>query len=98
MAVQVEDFGLPKSAVGTAGQTSKICLILTLYFQAVQVEDFGLCSEQCSALWFRTGTSLEILGLVWKIYSRTGSALARVRVWHNDISAMWEQHGNRTGT
>ena len=24
VAVQVEDFGLPKSAVGTAGQTSKI--------------------------------------------------------------------------
>ena len=38
VAVQVEDFGLPKSAVGTAGQTSKICLILTLDFQAVQVE------------------------------------------------------------
>ena len=41
MAVQVEDFGLPKSAVGTAGQTSKICPILTLDFQAVQVKDLG---------------------------------------------------------
>ena len=41
VAVQVEDFGLPKSAVGTAGQTSKICLILTFDFQAVQVEDLG---------------------------------------------------------
>ena len=29
VAVQVEDFGLPKSAVGTVGQTSKIFRILT---------------------------------------------------------------------
>ena len=41
VAVQVEDFGLPKSGVGTAGQTIKICLILALDFQAVQVEDLG---------------------------------------------------------
>ena len=32
VAVQVEDFGLPKSAVGTVGQTSKILGILTLDF------------------------------------------------------------------
>ena len=32
VAVQVEDFGLPKSAVGTVGQTSKIFRILTLDF------------------------------------------------------------------
>ena len=32
VAVQVEDFGLPKSAVGTVGQTSKILRILTLDF------------------------------------------------------------------
>ena len=33
VAVQVEDFGLPKSAVGTAGQTSKIFKIGTLLFK-----------------------------------------------------------------
>ena len=32
VAVQVEDFGLPKSAVGTVGQTSKMFGILTLDF------------------------------------------------------------------
>ena len=32
VAVQVEDFGLPKSAVGTVGQTSKIFRILNLDF------------------------------------------------------------------
>ena len=32
VAVQVEDFGLPKSAVGTVGQTIKIFIILTLDF------------------------------------------------------------------
>ena len=32
VAVQVEDFGLPKSAVGTVGQTSKIFGILNLDF------------------------------------------------------------------
>ena len=42
MVVQVEDFGLPKSAVDTVGQTSKMFRILTLDFQAVQVEDFGM--------------------------------------------------------
>ena len=41
VAVQVEDFGLPKSAEGTVGRTSKIFRILTHYFQAVQVEDLG---------------------------------------------------------
>ena len=35
VAVQVEDLGLPKSAVGTVGQTSKMFSILTLDFQAV---------------------------------------------------------------
>ena len=30
VAVQVDDFGLPKSAVGTVGQISKIFRILTL--------------------------------------------------------------------
>ena len=35
VAVQVEDFGLPKSAVGTVGQTSKISEILNLDFSAV---------------------------------------------------------------
>ena len=32
VAVQVEDFGLPKSAVGTVGQTSNIFKILPLDF------------------------------------------------------------------
>ena len=32
VAVQVEDFGLPKSAVGTVGQTSSIFKILPLDF------------------------------------------------------------------
>ena len=32
VAVQVEDFGLPKSAVGTVGQTSKMVAILNLDF------------------------------------------------------------------
>ena len=32
VAVQVEDFGLPKSAVGTVGQTSKMFGILNLDF------------------------------------------------------------------
>ena len=36
VAVQVEDLGLPKSAVGTVGQTSKMFSILTLDFQAVR--------------------------------------------------------------
>ena len=34
-AVQVEDFGLPKSAVGKVGQTSKIFGILNFDFKAV---------------------------------------------------------------
>ena len=32
LAVQVEDFGLPKSAVGTVGQTSNIFKVLSLIF------------------------------------------------------------------
>ena len=36
VAVQVEDFGLPKSAVGTVDQTSKTFKMLILDFEAVQ--------------------------------------------------------------
>ena len=42
LTIQVEDFGLPKSAMGTLGRTSQISRILTLEFLAVQVQDFGM--------------------------------------------------------
>ena len=56
VAVQVEDFGLPKSAVGTVGQTNKIFRIWTL-------DLFGKCiklpSEQRSR-GLETGNLREI--------------------------------------
>ena len=44
VAVRVEDFGLPKSAVGTVGQTSKIfrCLTLDFCFYDRQMMKMGL--------------------------------------------------------
>ena len=41
VAVQVQDLGLPKSAVGTIGQTSKQKHNVTIDLEAVQVEDLA---------------------------------------------------------
>ena len=51
VAVQVEDFGLPKSAVGTVGQTSNIFKISPLDFKPSKSRIFGCsgCSEGSEA-------------------------------------------------
>ena len=51
VAIQVEDFGLPKSAVGTVGQTSNIFKICPLIFKPSKSRIFGCsgCSEGSEA-------------------------------------------------
>ena len=71
VAVQVEDFGLPKSAVGTVSQTSNIFKILLLDFEAVQVEVWPMFRTMFRTMvshWHQSGnlgTSLENLFTHW---------------------------------